>query len=486
MRRHVMGATAAFLGIALVGAGCSAGVSTTSPGASSVPSTPNPSTAAASSPSPTAGSPSPSVGPSPSPVASPSPAPTTGASPSEPPPAPSLAASPSPGGSPPASRSTGPATTPAPSAVPAADLTVLGQTPVKLPNEMIVGPSPDGTELAAYDPNGKRLCVYRLPSLEEVSCSPQSGGGTPLPRNVDLRSVAWSPDSTRIAFTENLFVYAFESDIWTMDIASGGLTDLTDDGVSGPALPVPPNAQFDVVPAWMPDGAAIVFARTPASTHATEIDRIDATAGAQPTPIAHVSTEPEVVFYGTRVSADGSQIAITLDPRTAQDPSGGIYLIGADGLTSRHVLGPDPVKKVPYLVGINTTFSLALVDYEQAAAAFSNSGETYYTLNVAEGSLDPVRPAALRGSSDLPVISAVLSPDGTKVAYTFRSGSSYKLAVRDISGGPEHVLVEQPADQVLGNGARGIGLAWPTDTELFAPTTGGSTGIVFTLGVSTH
>jgi len=368
-------------------------------------------------------------------------------------------------------------------AVPAADLTILSQSPVRLPDAHLVGLSPDGTKLAATSGDATQLCVYRLPSLEQVSCGALVAGASSRPSHVDPRSVAWSPDSTRIVFTENLFMFLEESDIWTMDVASGGLVDLTDDGVSGSAIPVPANAQLDAAPAWMPDGARIVFARTPASSHATEIDVIDAIAGAQPTLLAHVSPDPETVYYGTRVSADGSKIAITLDPRQAQDPSGGIYLIGSDGLSSQHVLGPDPALKLPFLVGLDPGAALALVVYN-LASTFANTAELYYLSDIADGSLDLARPAALREGSDLPVVSAVLSPDGSKVAYSFRSGENYKLAVRDVSGGPEHVLVERPADQVLGYGDRDIRLAWPTDTVLYAPT-GPNTGLVFTLGVST-
>jgi Tol biopolymer transport system component len=55
---------------------------------------------------------------------------------------------------------------------------------------------------------------------------------------------AWSPDSTTIAFVGRV---DGNDDIYLLELASGGITRLTDDGA------------IDSMPAWSPDGKHIVF-----------------------------------------------------------------------------------------------------------------------------------------------------------------------------------------------------------------------------------
>jgi Tol biopolymer transport system component len=44
-----------------------------------------------------------------------------------------------------------------------------------------------------------------------------------------MEDVVWSPDSTRIVFSEQTFVTFKDGDLWVMDAATGTLTNLTDD-----------------------------------------------------------------------------------------------------------------------------------------------------------------------------------------------------------------------------------------------------------------
>ena len=73
------------------------------------------------------------------------------------------------------------------------------------------------------------LCVYAVDTLEERSCSDT---GT---RSAGVRpeEVAWSPDGSRLAFSEEIVGTSSDGDLWLMDAATGKLENLDDDGFTG-------------------------------------------------------------------------------------------------------------------------------------------------------------------------------------------------------------------------------------------------------------
>ena len=73
----------------------------------------------------------------------------------------------------------------------------------------------------------------------------------------DHTAHAWSPDGALIAFLSNRTAEAehnFVSDVWTLDVATGALTRLTDETLGGP---------FVSGLAWSPDGTAVAFYAAP-------------------------------------------------------------------------------------------------------------------------------------------------------------------------------------------------------------------------------
>lgn len=364
-------------------------------------------------------------------------------------------------------------------AVPAELLQVTGESEVELPDVRIVGPSPDGTSLATWSTTDG-LCVVRLPELDVVACS--SFEPENVVRHVDLRSISWAPDSSRIAFHEELFRLAEESDIWTMEVASGTTLDLTDDGVSGSVLDAGDDAVFDVAPAWLADGTRIAFGRTPSTRTGSELHVMPSDGSDGPTRLASVSEDAVVVYYGTRWSADGASLVYTLAQQDPTDPLGGIHVLSVAGGESRQVLGPDSEKGAPSLLGISPDASDALVAYEQALRTRGAAANGYYVLRMGDGALEAVREPMLADADPTFVLSAVLSPDGTKVAYAYRTGATYRLAVRDLAGGPEQLLVER--SEPFGGVVVGVsGIAWPTDAVLYVPHSPFS-GIVYRLEAS--
>jgi hypothetical protein len=111
--------------------------------------------------------------------------------------------------------------------------------------------SPDGTHLLRLDSS---LCVTALDGSGERCVS-----GGPHP---DALRAQWSPDGTKIAFTDDFWRLLREPDVWVFDVRSGELKNLTDDGVDELRLGErDPAATIDLLPSWSPDGKFVRFAR---------------------------------------------------------------------------------------------------------------------------------------------------------------------------------------------------------------------------------
>jgi Tol biopolymer transport system component len=81
-----------------------------------------------------------------------------------------------------------------------------------------------------------------------------------------LGDEAWSPGAAKLALTE-LYALGIEPDLWVLDVSSGELTNLTDDGITSDGLPAefpvepPEGAAMDAYPSWSADGQEIRFVR---------------------------------------------------------------------------------------------------------------------------------------------------------------------------------------------------------------------------------
>ena len=103
-----------------------------------------------------------------------------------------------------------------------------------------------------WSPDGKKAAFFtREGPLWIVPVSPETGRATGPPKKLlDIkfgwqRPVSWSPDSEKIVFigTEG----KYQSDIWTVSVEDGALTQITDDPV------------FELNPIWSPDGKTIAY-----------------------------------------------------------------------------------------------------------------------------------------------------------------------------------------------------------------------------------
>ena len=114
--------------------------------------------------------------------------------------------------------------------------------------------SPDGRWVAGLkDLDSRQLCVWKVSTGDE-RCNEESD-------RVADTSIAWSPDSRQVAFSQN--GAELDSDVFVLDVASNALTNLTEDDVDDlkAAETAGKFVIYDQWPVWSPDGAEIVFLR---------------------------------------------------------------------------------------------------------------------------------------------------------------------------------------------------------------------------------
>ena len=167
--------------------------------------------------------------------------------------------------------------------------------------------APDGSRFAYV--NRDELCLYSL-SGEKGNCVTLDSHS-----NMDLETVRWSPDSKKLAFSEDFLISFRDSDIWLYDTETNTVKDMT------PA----PNRELnfiannkstviftvDLVPQWSPDSQFIYFIRytfnRPATARA-KFFKVSITDGTTE-EVAAVKTNFAISTYAFALSPDGSQIA---------------------------------------------------------------------------------------------------------------------------------------------------------------------------------
>jgi len=216
--------------------------------------------------------------------------------------------------------------------------------------------SPDGQWLAYVSFETKHSAVYvqLVRTGERRQVSARAGvNGAP----------EWSPDGKKLALT--LGSSSGNPDIYVLDLASQGLSRLTED----PAI--------DTEPVWAPDGRSIFFTSDRAGS--PQIYQIGAQPGARP---------KRITFGGTynarpRISPDGTLLAmVTLD--------GGNYRIAVQELATSvvRVLSHGHLDESPSFAPNGATLIYAERDAPRGElATVSTDGLTGLRLRAAEGEI---------------------------------------------------------------------------------------------------
>ena len=352
----------------------------------------------------------------------------------------------------------------------ASELRVADQREIMVDDGRIVALSPDGKWLVISRETA--LCVCEVPSQAEQCCV-EIGDEV---RNVDLGSIAWSPDSTRVVFTEEALRLLYESDLWVLEVETGHLKNLTDDGVTGGLLTAKGEAAIDVAPGWSRDGRRLVFSRSPGLTsgerEGTSLYSIPASGG-NPRELLTVDDQRRMsVWSRCHYSGDGKQILYTVASGDSGDPENGVWIAAANGGTPQQVLGATDLEKgLPYLMDVSSQGDRALVGYQYALEVQGLNSCAFFLLDLKTGEIEPVKQAKGDATEFLSVENATLSPDGSKVLYIYHCvDDEQRLAVRDVDGDTEHILLALPTGMIYyawSFGPAGSGLDWAQSDTIY-------------------
>ena len=195
--------------------------------------------------------------------------------------------------------------------------------------------APDGSAIAGIGKDGG-LCTWSVPELDPTC----TGSGL----DIDPDSLAWAPDSSAVAFSVLAFTYVIDGDIFVLERADGAIHNVTDDGIEDANLldSESPPTPIDVMPAWTPDSAAIVFSRTVYDDRealSNEIMRVARTGGEQETLLG-LPGMPGSIFLPMRVLRDGS-ILYTVAFSDQSEPTNGIWRLSPSGEATQLMQGDE-------------------------------------------------------------------------------------------------------------------------------------------------
>lgn len=195
--------------------------------------------------------------------------------------------------------------------------------------------SPDGTMVAGLSDRDV-FCVWDVETFEPIAQS------DPIPelRIIDDASVVWSPDSSAVAWSLQAARLMRDGDIYTFDLTSGTITNLTDEGGSEDAPSLleaqgTPSARFtvDMFPGWSADGSEILFTRSPwgdDTPRETRLMRVSRDGG-EASEIALLSNTNALLVSGPVFPLDDGSVLYGTWPPGLENPEQGIFMVTPDG-----------------------------------------------------------------------------------------------------------------------------------------------------------
>lgn len=328
--------------------------------------------------------------------------------------------------------------------------------------------SPDGQWLAGVGPE-RAFSIWRTSDLQQTI--------VPFDGPIDVDSIAWSPDSTAVAFGVEAFRLGVDGDIYVYDLADETILNLTDDGYDGGFFTTEDTESFpiDVMPAWTADSQSVVFARSTwgdVESIPTDIARIPR-AGGDVDILMTVEARPASIFTPMRVLADGS-IIYTFAFSDVDDPVNGIWKLDPDGMTTLLVPGtaadefPTPVILDAWadgselrVAGLSASIFNALDANRPWLFTWSSNEDGPEAIGQMDFQ-DPVKP-----------FSACWSPDGGTLLVIGRlQEDGGEIAVETVGPASELTILPEftgPASR----GPRWIRPFWSAQDTVFIPPIGG-------------
>jgi Tol biopolymer transport system component len=309
---------------------------------------------------------------------------------------------------------------------------------------------------AVWSPDGRRIAFLRgggSPYYSEVSVSVMNANGSGERRVASCgrsfitcwgRSLAWSPDSTRLAIARGGSLYIH-------DLKTGGVRRLTARATG--MLGVLYAADFD--PAWSPDGSRIAFARAPGGC-GSACPFLPYIVNADGRGLRRLST-----FYGDECcggplwSPDGRRIAfnVGLDARWLQKlycrgrcPSGGIYAVNPDGSHRRRLVpAPRPGKSVVLQVLASWSPDGRHILYSRSPSASSEPQTATLWMMNANGTGQ----RRLYRAVHLNIGAAVWSPDGQRIVFSAFSANTLRSGLFTMGADGNHLRRLMPVGNQL-------------------------------------
>ncbi len=269
--------------------------------------------------------------------------------------------------------------------------------------------APDGSGFAYLD--GKSLCMYSLAG-EKGNCVALEGDIHP-----DQETVRWSPDSTKLAFSENFFLTFRDSDIWMYDVESNTLKDLTpmENRKLNLMSNTDPNIIYtvDVAPQWSADSQSMYFIRYSFSKSAEaqpSFYRLKL-GDAQPEKVATPQTMTPFSVYGFALNHDETQIAYNLDSRN-KEKDGTWFLDMTSGESKFAAAATEDTAPWAYQYSPDGNQLLVIgVDIKNGVGIREPQYSPYYTLPISGGRQQNL-------NKDVYVFGAGWGQKDTTLAYT--------------------------------------------------------------------
>ena len=372
--------------------------------------------------------------------------------------------------------------------------------------------SPDGSQLAWNDSTTIDLCTYSF-DTEETICTDYPDDD-PDGNNALLNihdTLFWSPDSTRIALTEEFFRELLESDIWLYDVASSTFTDLTNDDASGSLIRLDDyDVEYiiDSYPIWHPENGDLYFFRYepfegglyPFRTALYRLPNNEGTLG-EPEQIIELTDQmprANAIFNAQHrslagsvaFSSDATQLAILV--RTAFVEDSAIWILDlTDNSVTEVATFPawddlgmpewETIELVPQGLAWTADGNLVFSAIDETTLGAPITW-TVYHLSVADGNVTPVFdfsdvPDASSYYGDLDADgnvanyayprTAIMAPDGETLLYfNFNRGlDRINLSGIDlVNGGDAFVIASIPADAFVFTRMDAVSMGYGEDT----------------------
>ena len=267
--------------------------------------------------------------------------------------------------------------------------------------------SPDGTMLAGTSDG--QICVLALATGDEECFSTEDTPYVNFNNDEFFNPLVWSPDSTTLLFTEEIYRSIFEPDLWMLNVAPGEIRDLTDDGVVGIAnTPENQAAILDYLPAYAPNGDIYFFRTEPSKA-------IDGAFNLTLQRLAVGGDEPEVVidsflrfpiywrdpYFSPMISPDGTMLVFPVVAGTDRSaPQNGLWLVDLESGEVRQLTDADDThiglpesQQDLEMFTLNPVWATDGAGIVFRAFGFSSEGlgfDTFLYVDVATGDVRPV------------------------------------------------------------------------------------------------